>query len=216
MARRQRSAHQQLDEHRERVASEGTKFRELQEQQAHAEAELERIGNAIARAYASEDEGEIATAREAKEEATARVEDLAHRTAGASLRAERAREELAAFTRDHARALLDEREQTANEVAAELTRTVAAVVEAHRAYVGERQQVDQLVSAVPEASTRYDGVPSSYAWERELRELERAYREAHEAEPPHPRWAGVAQRRNLNAVHRRLREKRGQEIVEVS
>jgi hypothetical protein len=90
------------------------------------------------------------------------------------------------------------------------------VVETHRAYIAERQHVDRLVSAVPEASTRYDGVPTSYAWEPELKALERACREQSEAEPPRPRWAGVAQRRNLNAVHRRLREKRGQEIVEVS
>jgi DNA repair exonuclease SbcCD ATPase subunit len=208
MARRQRSAHQQLDEHRERVASEGTKFRELQEQQAQAEAELERIGDAIARAYASEDEREIATAREAKEEATARVEDLAHRTAGASLRAERAREELAGFMRDHARDLLDEREQTANEVASELIRAVAAVVKAHRAYVAERQHVDKLVSAVPEASTRYDGVSTSYSWADPLRELERAYRENPEAPAPRPRWAGQHMRRHMDSVHRRLQEQR--------
>jgi hypothetical protein len=146
------------------VAFEGTKFRELQEQRAHAEAELERIGDAIASAYASEDEGEIATASKAKEEATARVEDLEHRTAGASLRAQRAREELATFMRDHARDLLDEREETARAVAAELTKAVAAVVKAHRAYAAERQHVDQLVSAVPEASTRYDGTSTGYAW----------------------------------------------------
>jgi hypothetical protein len=132
---RKRSAHQQLDEHRQRVADEGTRLRELQERQAQAEAELERIGGAIASAYASEDEREIAKARKGKEEPTARVEDLAHRTAGASLRAERAREELATFMRDHARDLLDEREETAREVAAELTRAVAATVRAHRAYV---------------------------------------------------------------------------------
>jgi hypothetical protein len=113
MARKQPSAHEQLHEHRQRVASEGTRFRELQEQQARAEAELERIVDAIASAYASEDEREIATARMAKEEAAPRVEDLAHRSAGAGLRAERSREELATFTRDHARDLLAEREGTA-------------------------------------------------------------------------------------------------------
>jgi hypothetical protein len=208
MARRHRSAHQQLDEHRQRAAFEGTKFRELQAQQAQVEAELVRIGDAIARAYASEDEREIASARKAKEEARARVEDLEHRTAGASLRAQRAREKLATFTRDHGRDLLDEREQTAREIAAGLTKAVAEVVQAHRAYVAERQHVDQLVSAVPEASTRADGVPSSYSWERELRELERVFRESPEAEPPRPRWSGVAYRRNMDSVHRELQARR--------
>jgi hypothetical protein len=212
MARKQRSAHAQLDEHRLRVASEGTRLRELQEQQVQAEAELERIDDTIASAYASEDESEIAEARKANEEAAAKVEDLEHRTAGASLRAARAREALVTFTRNRGRDLLDEREQTAREVAAELTRAVAAVVEAHRAYVAERQHVDHLVSAVPEASTRYDGVPTSYAWERELKELERGYREQNEAEPPRPRWAGVAQRRNLDALHRRLRDERDKPV----
>jgi DNA repair exonuclease SbcCD ATPase subunit len=212
---RKRTAHQELAEHRQRVADEGTKFRELQEQRAQAEAELERIGDAIAAAYASEDEDAIAGARKAKEEATARVEDLEHRTAGASLRAQRTREELAAFMREHARDLLDEREQTGREVAAELTRAVAAVVETHRAYIAERQHVDQLVSAVPEASTRHDGVSTSYPWADALRELERVYRERPEAEPPRPRWAGMTYSRQRDAVHQRVKDQRRRPNAEV-
>jgi hypothetical protein len=214
MANKSPSAHEQLDENRQRVASEGTKFRELQEQQARAEAELERLGAAITRAYATENEHKIAAAHEAKEEAAARVEDLAHRTAGAGLRVERAREEVAAFTRDHARDLLAEREGTAREVTARLTKAVAEVVQAHRTYVAERQHVDQLVSQAPDATTRYDGVSTGYPWEAELKALERAYREHPEAEPPRPRWAGVAQRRNLDAVHRRLQKQRAQKSDE--
>jgi DNA repair exonuclease SbcCD ATPase subunit len=205
---RKRTAHQELAEHRERVASEATKFRELQEQRAQAEAELERIGDAIASAYASEDGGEIAEALKAKEEATARVEDLEHRTAGASLRAERAREGLATFMRDHARDLLDEREETARAVATELTKAVAAVVKAHRAYIAERQHVDRLVSQVPGATARYDGVSTGYSWEAALKELERVYREHPEAEPPRPRWSGMAYRRNIDTVHRQVQARR--------
>jgi hypothetical protein len=190
------------------VASEGTRFRELQEQQARAEAELERIVDAIASAYASEDEREIATARMAKEEAAARVEDLAHRSAGAGLRAERSREELATFTRDHARDLLAEREGTAREVAARLSSAVGEAVQAHRAYVAERQHVDQLVSQVPGATTRHDGVSTGYSWEAALRELERIYREHPEAEPPRPRWSGMAYRRNMDSVHRQVQARR--------
>jgi hypothetical protein len=47
-----------------------------------------------------------------------------------------------------------------------------------------------------------------------LKSLERAYGEQHEAEPLRPRWAGVAQRRNLDAVHRQLQAQRKQRIVE--
>jgi hypothetical protein len=61
------------------------------------------------------------------------------------------------------------------------------------------------------AQPRYDGVSASYGWERELKELERAYRSAPEAEPPRPRWSGRNQK-NLDAVHRKLREGRGESV----
>jgi hypothetical protein len=213
---RKRTAHQQLDEHRQRVASEGAKFRELQEQQARAKAELERTGDVIAAAYASEDQDAIRKARKAKEEVMARVEDLEHRIAGASLRADQVREELAAFMRDHGRDLLDEREQTAREVAAELTKAVAAAVKAHHSYIAERQHVDSLVASVPGASPRVDGVSTGYSWEAELKALERAYRENPEAELPRPRWGGVIYRQNMDEAHKRLRAQRKpkQDLVE--
>jgi hypothetical protein len=56
--------------------------------------------------------------------------------------------------------------------------------------------------------------PTGYAWAPVLKSLERAYGEQHEAEPLRPRWAGVAQRRNLDAVHRQLQAQRKQRIVE--
>jgi hypothetical protein len=208
MASNRRSAHQQLEELRQKVASEGGKLREAQLQLEASKVEVEDRSRALTDAYAAEDAELARERREKLARAEGEVLDAQHRVSGAELRADRAREELATFTRDHGRDLLDEREQTALEVAAELTEAVAAVVKAHRAYVAERQHADRLVSAVPEASTRYDGVPTSYAWERELKELERVYREQSEAEPPRPRWAGVAQRRNLDAVHRRLKKQR--------
>jgi hypothetical protein len=63
------------------------------------------------------------------------VLDRQHRVGGAELRAQRARQELEAFTAANARALLEEREETARGVTAELTRAVAAMVRAHRAYL---------------------------------------------------------------------------------
>jgi hypothetical protein len=110
--------------------------------------------------------------------------------------------------------LLAEREEAANRVAAELTEAVAAVVKARHAYDNERQHVDQLVSRAPGATTRYDGTPASYPWERELKALERAYRENPEAEPPRPRWAGVTHRRNVDAVHSRLQKQRAKRTDE--
>jgi hypothetical protein len=216
MTPRKRTAHQQLDEYRQAVAAEGMKLREEQAGLEAAKAEVEDRSRSLTDAYALEDAKLARERREELERAEAEAFDAQHRVGGAELRAQRAREELAAFTAENARALIEEREETANAVAARLTRAVAEVVKARRAYEAERQDVDQLVSQASGATTRYDGTPTGYAWERELKALERAYREQSEAEPPRPRWAGVAQRRNLNAVHRRLREKRGQEIVEVS
>jgi hypothetical protein len=142
------------------------------------------------------------------------VLDRQHRVGGAELRAQRARQELEAFTAANARALLEEREETARGVTAELTRAVAATVRAHRAYLAERQHVDQLVSAVPEASTRYDDTGTSYPWADALRELERALsRELRsDGAPPALGWRGAATQRRrrppptsgaAEAAHRR-------------
>ena len=203
-----RTAHQELDEHRQRVASEGANLREMQAQRTRAEAELESLGDAIARAYASEDEGEVAEARKAKEEAAARVEDLEHRTAGASLRAQRAREELAAFMSARGRDLLDEREPAAREAAALLTRAVGETVKAHHAYIAERQHVDSLVASVQGATPAVDGVSTGYSWEAEVTALERAYRENPEVELPRPRRAGMTYNRQRDALHQHLKDQR--------
>jgi hypothetical protein len=203
-----KAAHDQVDELRRRVADEGVKLRELQEQEARAKAELERVGDTIAAAYATEDPTAVDKARRAKEDVMARVEDLEHRVAGAQLRAERARGELDSFMAENALALLEEREPLARELAAELTAAVAEVKRAHAKYVAERMHVDQLVAKVPGAEPRYDSVATGYSWEPELKALERAFRENPEAEPPRPRWSGRIQRQSRNAVHRQLKEQR--------
>jgi hypothetical protein len=208
VARQRKSAHAQLDEQRQRVASESMKLRELQEQQARAKAELERIGDTIAAAYASEDQDAIRQARQAKEDAMGRVEDLENRVAGAELRVQQAKRGLDEFMRDRSRDLLDEREGTAREAADRLTRAVAEAVKARHAYDNERQHIDQLVGQVPGASVRADGVSTGYAWETPLRDLERAYRESPEAEAPYPRWSGMVYRQNMNAAHQRLQSQR--------
>jgi hypothetical protein len=210
-----RTAHQQLDELRQRVADEGVKLREAQVQLEASKAKVEDRSRSLTDAHALEDAKLARERREDLERAEGEVLDAQHRVGGAELRAQRAREELATFMRDHARELLDEREQTANEVAAELTRTVAAVVKAHRAYIAERQHVDQLVAAVPGASSRVDGVRTGHGWEVELKALERAYRENPEAELPRPRWAGMTYGRQRDAVHERLKDQRRRPNAEV-
>jgi hypothetical protein len=210
---RRKSAHDQLDELRRQVAEEGMKLRRAQAEFEAAKARVEDRSRALTDAYALEDTQLAHERREELKQAEADVLDHQHRVAGAEARAERARAELGSFAAENAMALLEEREGVGRELAAELTAAVAAVIQAHREYVSERQHVDGLVAMVNGARPRYDGVSTGYAWERELKELERAYRAAPEAEPPRPRWSGRTHQRNADAVHRRIREGRGEPEV---
>jgi hypothetical protein len=210
---RSKSAHDRHDELRRRVADEGAKLRQAQADFEAAKARVEDRSRALTDAYALED-SKLAQERRAElQRAEADVLDHQHRVAGAEARAERARAELGSFGAENAMALLEEREGLGRELAAELTATVAAVIQAHRRYVSERQHVDGLVAMVHGAQPRYDGVSTSYHWERELKELERAYRAAPDAEPPRPRWSGRTYQRNADAVHRRIREGRDEPVV---
>ena len=209
---RSKSAHDRHDELRRRVADEGAKLRQAQAEFEAAKARVEDRSRALTDAYALED-SKLAQERRAElQRAEADVLDHQHRVAGAETRAERARAELGSFGAENATALLEEREGLGHELAAELTAAVAAVVKAHARYVSERTHVDGLVKMVHGAQPRYYGVSASYGWERELKELERAYRAAPEAEPPRPRWSGRNHQKNLDAAHRKLREGRGESV----
>jgi DNA repair exonuclease SbcCD ATPase subunit len=213
---RKKTAHAELDEHRQRVAAEGMKFREAQSRLEATKAKLEDCSRALTDAYAAEDQKLARERREELKRAEAEVVDCQHRVGGAELRARRAREELDAFLAASAGVLLAEREDTAKRVAAELTRAVAEVVRARRAYDAERSHVDDLVSKLPGASPRHDGVAAGYPWEGPLRELERAYRRDSEAPPPRPRWLGRLHRETEDEAHRRLRERRRKKTAEAA
>lgn len=102
--------------------------------------------------------------------------------------------EAIAFARERARDLLAEREQPARTVALELSRAVGEVLKLHRAYVTERQTMDQLVAAVPGATPRADGPPPEHPWEAALRTLEGAHQQTPELKPPLPSRHGLQQR----------------------
>jgi hypothetical protein len=210
---RSKPAHDRLDELRRRVADEGVKLRQAQAEFEAAKARVEDRSRALSDAYAAEDGDLARERREELQRAEADVVDQQHRVAGAEVRAERARAELGSFGAENAMALLEEREGLGRELAAELTAAVAAVIQAHRKYVSERQHIDGLVAMVNGAQPRYDGVSTGYVWERELKELERGYRAAPEAELPRPRWSGRTHQRNADAVHRRIREGRDEPVV---
>jgi hypothetical protein len=216
---RKQSAHARLDALRQRVATEGMKQRDAAALLEASKAKVEDAASALTNAYAAEDAKLVQQRRKELEQAEAEVLEAQHRVNGAELRAQQAKQELDEFTRDNARSVLDEREQTARAVAADLTRKVHEVVKAHKAYTAERQHVDQLVAAVPGASVRADGVPSGYAWQDALRTLERVVGEHPEAELPRPRWLSVSHREHQDEVHRRLqlrRQKRTAELDEAA
>jgi hypothetical protein len=208
-----KTAHDQVDELRRRVADQGVKLRQAQAELEAAKAKVEDCSRRLTAAYASEDAKLAGERRDELQCAEADVADYQHRASGAEVRAERARAELDGFLAENALTLLEEREGLGRELAAELTAAVAQVTRAHARYVAERTHIDQLVAKVPGAQPRYDGVSNSYGWERELKALERAFRENPEAEPPRPRWSGRAYGHNLNSVHRRLREARRSQPV---
>jgi hypothetical protein len=123
---------------------------------------------------------------------------------GAELRVEDAQRAADLFAQDHARDLLEERAADARELALSLTRSGHEFVRIHRAYVAMRSDIDSLVAAIPGAVPRTDGPPASHPWEGQLRDLERVVEETPEVEPPLPRWAGLQQRQQQDATHRRI------------
>jgi hypothetical protein len=96
--------------------------------------------------------------------------------------------------RERARDLLAEREQPARTVALEVSRAAGEVLKLHRAYVTERQTMDQLVAAVAGATPRADGHPPEHPWEAALRTLEGAHQQTPELKPSLPSWHGLQQR----------------------
>jgi hypothetical protein len=199
---RKPTAHAQLDQLRQQVVAEGVKQCDLEGKRKLAEIEVEQASRDIAAGYAAEDERAIARARKTEEAAVAKVKELEHRCAGAQLRAVRAQQELAEFTRDNVDRLLSERAADARELAVELTRAGHELIRLHRAYAAMRTEIDSLVAAKPGASPREDGPPTAYAWEPRVKDLERAIRQTPEVEPPLPRWHGRPQRRRQDESHR--------------
>lgn len=210
MAKRRKTAHTELDELRQQAAHERMTQRELEAALAAAKAKVEQAFGAITNGYAADDQRAVARARKAEEEAVAEVRELQHRVDGAALRIERAQAQHDEFLRDRARDLLEEREQPARALAIDLSRAVGEVLKLHRAYLTERQTMDQLVAAVPGATPRADGPEGSHPWEPALSQLARAYQQTPELEPPLPRWLGLEQRSQQDHIGRRekLRRKR--------
>jgi hypothetical protein len=205
---RKPTAHATRDELRQTVVAERVKARELKTQLEVAKVEVNAASQAITDGYAAEDERAVARAREVEQQAVAKVRDPQHRVEGASLRVLRAQQALDEFTRDNAKTLLDEHAQGDRELALQLTRAGHELVQLHRALVARRAEVDALVAAIPGASPRTDGPPASHAWERQLKDLERAIREHPEVGPPLPRSLGMHDRQRQDAVHRREQPRR--------
>ena len=119
-----RSADAQLDQLRQAVAAERVKARDLETQLEAARLEVEGAARAVTDAYAEDDAKLAGLRRQELQAAEGDVANLGNRAGAAGLPVERAQQELDAFQREHARDLLEEREQPARTVAAELTASV--------------------------------------------------------------------------------------------
>jgi chromosome segregation ATPase len=202
------SAHATLDELRQQAAGERVKARELEAELEAAKTEVETASDAIAEAYAAENQRAVTAARKTEQAAAAKVKETQHRLAGAEIRVGRAQAEADTFQAEHASHLLEEREAEARELAVKLTGAGSEAVRLHRAYLAMRMEIDSLVAAVPGATSRADGPEPSHPWERPLRDLERAVQDTPEVPAPLPRWAGLEHRKqqdNANAIEKQRR-----------
>jgi hypothetical protein len=210
------SAHAEVDRLRQQAAAERVSARELQAQLEAAKVAVDDAGAAVTEAYAADDGKLVSRRRSELDAAAADVLDLQHRVDAAGLRVERAQAEADTFQAEHARKLLDEREAEARQVAENLIRTAREAVQANRAYMALRMEIDSLVAAVPGATSRADGPAESHPWERQLRDLERAVQETPEVPAPLPRWTGLNQRQTEDNANRIERERRGENAPETA
>ena len=207
------TAHALLDRLSQAAATERVRHRDLAAEFEATKHAVEKASRAITDAYAADDARAAAQAREAEQQAVAKVKDLQHRLTAAELRVARTQRELDEFRRDRARDLLREREQPARTVAAELTASVRQTLTLAKAYVAERRTVDQLVAAVPAATPRTDGPASEHPWEAALKTLERACQQTPELDPPLPSWAGLEHRQQHHRTHRLLQLQRRKKLT---
>jgi hypothetical protein len=124
----------------------------------------------------------------------------------AELRLEAAEQKADEFARERARQLLAELEAEAVAIADDSNRWAAQAAELKRRWNAHQRRTDELVGLIPGASPRYDCPPSEYPLASVFKELERC----EEVRPYVPHWTGLAQREQLNGVHRLLRLKRRQ------
>jgi hypothetical protein len=211
---RKPSLHAVLDQLRQQAAGERVKQRDLEARLEVAKAKVDEASQAVTNAYAMESERDIASSRDAEAAAVAAIEDLEHQVVGAELRVQRADAQATEYERAHAKGLLEERAATGRELAADLTRAAQETVRLHRAYGTERAAVDRLILAAG-GQPRHDSCEPEHAWERELRDLDRAVRTRPEVSPPEPRWFGIRHREaeNEKSRGRRLRRQRSAGIL---
>jgi hypothetical protein len=209
----ERRAHDELDQLRQEAASERVKVRDADLALAAAKVEVEDAGRAITDGYAEEDPEAVRAARERERDAVEKLEDAQHRLDGAVRRLERVETELRTFESERAPELLAEVESAARETTADLQRAAQETVRIWLQYKENRNAIQQLVNRIEPGAGQVNGPPSACAWERELAELERGLRRGDDLEPPLPRWAGRAWRRQEDEVARRLRSERREEAT---
>jgi hypothetical protein len=204
MAKR-RDVTRQLGALEETAAIEAREAREAQAEVESVAAGLERLRNERTDAYAAGDDGCAEALRVEIAEQTARLDEVSARAEGLARRANAARVEVAAFRTENAGELLAAREPIVREVTGKLNASVAETLQFHRQLLAERDVLDRHVADVPGASPPHDGPPTAHAWERALRELERAVKTTPELAPPLPTWSGLNHRRREDAVNLRNR-----------
>jgi hypothetical protein len=208
MAHNEKSVHDQLDELRQAAAQERVGRRELEAELEATNLRVQEANDAVTNGYASDDERAARAARKEREAALATAQTLQDRIAGVALRVERADRAVDQFKSEHAHELLREREDAGRETTAQLTRSAHETVGWFRQYLADRQEINELVRQISPGTGAPDGPASTFAWERPLKDLERAMRETSEAPAPLPRWLHRDWRTEQNEVAAREQQRR--------
>lgn len=177
----------QLAEREEQVAAARAKVDETKQRARHAQAEADRLREALTEAYSVDDQAQVDKLTRAKVKADARAaEPWAERTAGSERAANRLQAEVDAWRLQNFRELLAEIEPEAHAAAEAVTTKVAELEQARRHWHEVSARVSALVADVPGINQRTANFDQVDAAVRQLR------RDIGSVPLPLPRMAAIA------------------------
>jgi chromosome segregation ATPase len=177
-----------------------------------AHADLAATRDAVVTAHADQNAAAVKKATTAREQAEARVSDLADRQQAARIRVQRAQQAAQAHEADHAADLIAELEPMAVEAVESLQHHASGLIAADRRWRNVSAEVSRLLQHVPGAVPHHNA-----KGEHRLTPVVGAIRKAgDEIESPMPHWLGQRDHEAEQRNRRLWRQQRGGKRVEPS